>query len=150
MSDSLYAGDKLLSAWLNLTSPLWNTRVVSAMPYNEAHVLGILLRYKDINPPLTATDLIRHTHLLKSQMNRVLGSLEEKGYIRRARSEADRRMVFIRLTGEGEEAYRIAHADVDALLARLLECIGEEHALALAGEINEVVAVLDEILGHSR
>lgn len=83
-------------------------------------------------------------------MNRVLGSLEEKGYIRRARSEADRRMVFIRLTGEGEEAYRIAHADVDALLARLLERIGEEHALALAGEINEVVAVLDEILGHSR
>ena len=37
-------GDRLLAAWLSLTSTLWNKRLVSTLTYNEAHVLGILLR----------------------------------------------------------------------------------------------------------
>ena len=36
-------GDRLLAAWLSLTSTLWNKRLVSTLTYNEAHVLGILL-----------------------------------------------------------------------------------------------------------
>ena len=40
-------GDRLLAAWLSLTSTLWNKRLVSTLTYNEAHVLGILLRAED-------------------------------------------------------------------------------------------------------
>lgn len=146
MSDDLYAGDKLLSAWLGLTSTLWNRRIVSAMPYNEAHVLGLLLRSREMGTgPMTATDLIRRTHLLKSQMNRLLSALEEKGYIHRIRSEADKRMAFIHLTPEGEAAYRVAHADVEAILAKLLDRIGEKRALAVAEQINDIVAALENI-----
>ena len=79
MDDALYAGDRLLDAWLNLTSTLWNTRLVSSMTYNEAHVLGLLLRHEDGPAPMTATALIARTHLLKSQMNRILTTLESKG-----------------------------------------------------------------------
>ena len=64
MDDALYAGDRLLDAWLNLTSTLWNTRLVSSMTYNEAHVLGLLLRHEDDPAPMTATALIARTHLL--------------------------------------------------------------------------------------
>ena len=142
--DQLYAGDKLLDAWLNLTSTLWNTRLVVSMPYNEAHVLSLLLRH--CGEPMTATDLIHRTHLLKSQMNKLLTSLEGKGFITRARALEDRRRVEIRLTPEGEAAYREEHSDVDAILARLLERIGEERALHIAGEIEAVVDALDGIL----
>ena len=146
MTDGLYAGDKLLSAWLGLTSTLWNRRIVSAMPYNEAHILGLLLRNRNLcATPLTATDLIRRTHLLKSQMNRLLCALEEKGYIRRIRSEADKRMAFIHLTPEGEAAYRVAHADVEAVLTKLLNRIGQERALVIADQLNDVVAALEDI-----
>ena len=75
MNDVLYAGDKLLDAWLSLTSTLWNTRLVSTMTFNEAHVLGLLLRHRDDPTPMTATALIARTHLLKSQMNKVLTTL---------------------------------------------------------------------------
>ena len=44
MSENSSAGDKLLDAWLSLTSTLWNTRIVQTMTFNEAHVMGILLR----------------------------------------------------------------------------------------------------------
>ena len=146
MDDALYAGDRLLDAWLNLTSTLWNTRLVSSMTYNEAHVLGLLLRHEDDPAPMTATALIARTHLLKSQMNKVLTALEGKGYITRARAQTDRRLVLIRLTPEGDAAYRSEHERVEALLARLVGRIGEAQALTLAGEINELTGALSDIL----
>lgn len=144
MDQTLNAGNRLLDAWLNLTSTLWNTRLVTSMTYNEAHVLGLLLQHQD--EPMTATGLIARTHLLKSQMNKLLTSLEGKGFITRARALEDRRRVEIRLTPEGEAAYREEHSDVDAILARLIERIGEERALHIAGEIEAVVDALDGIL----
>lgn len=145
MPDTLYAGDKLLDAWLNLTSSLWNTRLVSSMTYNEAHVLGLLMRYGD-GAPMTATALIRRTRLLKSQMNKVLTTLETKGFITRTRSLADRRVIELRLTAEGEAAYRREHETAEAILAQLIERIGPEKALAIAHGINDVTAALGEIL----
>lgn len=71
------------------TSTLWNKRLVSTLTYNEAHVLGILLRAEDTGRACTATTLIAQTRLLKSQMNKVLTTLEGKGFLLRMRSEAD-------------------------------------------------------------
>ena len=144
MDSNLYAGNKLLDAWLSLTSTLWNTRLVTSMTYNEAHVLGLLAHHQD--RPMTATDLIARTHLLKSQMNKLLTSLEARGHITRERAQGDRRRIEIRLTPQGEAAYREEHRGVDAILSRLLDRIGEERALHIAGEINSVIAALDDIL----
>jgi len=146
VSDSLYAGDQLLDAWLNLTSTLWNTRLVSSMTFNEAHVLGILLRHNSSKLPLTATDLIRRTRLLKSQMNKILTSLERCGYISRVRAELDKRMIYIQLTREGEQAYRQSHKNVEAILSQLIERIGAQRALAVAGELSEITEILDGIV----
>lgn len=89
MPYALTTGDRLLAAWLSLTSTLWNKRLVSTLTYNEAHVLGILLRAEDTGRDCTATTLIAQTRLLKSQMNKVLTTLEGKGFLLRMRSEAD-------------------------------------------------------------
>lgn len=146
MEDQLAAGEALLSAWLSLTSTLWNTRLVTSMTFNEAHVLGILLRCGDAPEPPTATDLIARTHLLKSQMNKVLTSLERSGYITRARAESDRRRVRIRLTPRGEAAYRSEHARIEAILRRLVDRIGAQRALSVAAEIDGITAHLGDIL----
>lgn len=142
--DQLYAGDKLLDAWLNLTSTLWNTRLVVSMPYNEAHVLGLLLRH--CGEPMTATDLIHRTHLLKSQMNKLLTSLEGKGFITRIRATEDKRRIEIRITPEGIVAYREEHKRVDAILLQLTDRIGTQRALQLADDLNGIITVLDDIL----
>lgn len=146
MSDPIYAGDQLLDAWLSLTSTLWNTRIVQSMTYNEAHVMGILLRHRAKEDPLTATDLIRRTHLLKSQMNKILSTLESKGYIVRLRAQSDRRMAHILLTEEGKAAYLTEHEGVESILTQLIERIGAERALRVAQDLSDVVEALDEIL----
>ena len=146
MIDSIHAGDKLLDAWLSLTSTLWNTRIVQSMTYNEAHVMGILLRHSTPDDPLTATDLIRRTHLLKSQMNKILSTLESKGYIVRLRAKNDRRMAHILLTEEGRNAYLAEHAGVEDILQKLIDQLGAERALRIAGDLNDVTAALDDVL----
>ena len=146
MTDISYAGDKLLDAWLNLTSTLWNTRLVSSLTYNEAHVMGLLLRHSTQANPMTATDLIHRTRLLKSQMNKILTALESRGYITRTRAELDKRMIFIRLTEEGIEAYQAEHKNVNAILDQLVSKIGPERALYIARELGEITEILDGIV----
>ena len=146
MTDISYAGDKLLDSWLNLTSTLWNTRLVSSLTYNESHVMGLLLRHSTPANPMTATDLIRRTRLLKSQMNKILTALESRGYITRTRSELDKRMIFILLTPEGTSAYLEEHKNVDAILNQLVTKIGTERALLVARELGEITEMLDNIV----
>lgn len=140
--------DLLLDAWLRLSSSLWNTRIVNSMTFNEAHVLGILLRHQEQEPP-TATDLIRRTRLLKSQMNKLLTTLEDKGFIRRERSEQDKRMFRIILTDEGKSAYLAEHAGVTAIMDKLITELGEEKALSLTRDLNEVCTALDDVLSDN-
>lgn len=146
MEDIDYAGEQLLNTWLNLTSTLWNTRLVSSLPYNEAHVMGILLRDGTPQSPLTATDLIRRTRLLKSQMNKVLTRLEARGYITRTRSSQDKRMIHVQLTEEGTAAYLQEHKGVKAILEALIAQIGIDRALSVASDLSEIVDVLNTIV----
>ena len=108
--------------------------------------MGILLRHSTPDDPLTATDLIRRTHLLKSQMNKILSTLESKGYIVRLRAKNDRRMAHILLTEEGRNAYLAEHAGVEDILQKLIDQLGAERALRIAGDLNDVTAALDDVL----
>lgn len=146
MPHSPETGEKLLVAWLSLTSTLWNTRIVQSMTFNEAHVMGILLRDSKPESPLTATDLIRRTHLLKSQMNKILSSLEDKGHILRLRVPSDRRMAHVLLTEEGKAAYLSEHARVQELISTLIAQLGEERAVRIADDLTDVVGALDTVL----
>ena len=134
MDSTTNAGERLLSAWLTLSSTLWNERVVTGMTFNEAFVCNLLSHQAAEAPeqPLTATDLCERTRLLKSQMNKVLSEMEKKGYIRRLRSEQDKRQIFLSLTDEGKQAYAKEHAGITAILTALVDDLGEEKTLRIA------------------
>lgn len=149
MHNTSDASAQLLDAWLSLSSTLWNTRIVHSMTFNEAHVMGILLRRSTPEHPLTATDLIRSTRLLKSQMNKILLTLENKGHILRLRAASDRRMVHILLTEEGKAAYLSEHAAVEEILSKLIQQLGQERTLNIARDLQDVISALDTILPNA-
>ena len=72
---------------------------------------------------LTASDLARRTGLDPAFISRTVRSLEEAGLLRTARSDADRRVVTIELTGKGAKLHRrtlpFMQARQEALLAAL-------------------------------
>ena len=133
----------LLEYWLRISTAVNNERVVSEMPYNEALICNLLYRNQKEHPEqrLTATDLCKMTRILKSQMNRTIRNMEQKGLIQRERSTQDRRQIFLQLNPEQTELYERQHQKSLTLIDRLLEQAGRERAeeiIRLFGVVAEI------------
>ena len=85
--------EEVIAAWMQLIAAVENRRVVSGLSFNEALVCNLLARRREEGGCLTASELCVKTRILKSQMNAILRSLEDKGVITRTPSPADRRVV---------------------------------------------------------
>lgn len=118
--------ERILDAWIELTTVINNERLVSEMPLNEALICRIL--YHNQEQEITATDLCSMTQMQKSQMNRTLMNMEKKKWIIRKRSDQDRRRILITLNREKIRAYREQHEHVLNIVNKLVERIGRENA----------------------
>lgn len=85
-------------------------------PFGITHAqLGIFLHLLH-GSGVTAADLAREWMTDTGAMTRMLDRLEEKGFIKRARSNVDRRVVEVTLTAKGKQlADKMTQAVVDAL-----------------------------------
>ena len=140
--------EKLLDAWLKLTTAIINERVVSDLPYNESVICNILYRNHCNTPErqVTATDLCRKMKMQKSQMNRTLSSMEEKQLISRERSAADKRQILVSLNLDQLEGYQRQHERILALIDRLLEKIGPEKAGDIVDMFTQIADTAEEII----
>lgn len=134
--------EELLFAWLQLGCTIDNQRLVPQLPFNEALVCGLLCRSSH---PLTASDLCAQTHILKSQMNAILRSLERKGFLERSQSQEDRRQLHLRLLPQGRACYTASHRQTLALVDRLIASVGEDKIRTLIPLLQAVTERFNEI-----
>jgi len=87
-----------------------------------------LMRLRD-DPTLTAGDICRDLNHDSGAFTRVLDHLEERGLVRRERSEADRRVVRLHLTGDGRQAVQ---AMVPVVAGRLNDALQDFSAAEVA------------------
>jgi len=122
--------EKLLSSWVRLSTAVVNNRVVTNMSYNESLVCHVLYENSVAEKPLeiTATDLCEATHILKSQMNRILTSLESKNIITRIRSLKDKRQINIALNMDQAGLFKTQHEHIIKLIDTIIERIGIDTA----------------------
>ena len=118
--------EKLLSSWVRLSTAVVNNRVVTNMSYNESLVCHVLYENTLSEKPkeLTATDLCEKTHILKSQMNRILTSLENKNIITRIRSLKDKRQINIALNMDHAGLFKTQHEHIIKLIETIVDRIG--------------------------
>lgn len=140
--------EKVLSAWLTMSSVVNNERLVSSVPFNEAHVCNLLYRQRIERPEefLTATELCTQTRMLKSQMNKVLASLEKQNMIERFPAPEDKRKAYIRLVEENLPKFEAVHARSIALVDRAIEKLGMEDSELLVDLFLRVANYVDESL----
>jgi len=140
--------EELLNAWLHLSTAINNERLVSDMPYNESLICNILYRNQKNNPEkeLTATDLCQMTRMLKSQMNRTLTGMEEKGIIIRERSEKDKRRIYVRMAENQIEVYEQMHRKILALVDAIIEEAGEEQTDRIIQVFHYVAEIAEGVL----
>lgn len=134
--------EQILDAWIQLTTAINNERIVSEMPLNEALICRMLYHNKDKN--ITATDLCGWTKMQKSQMNRTLISMEQKGWIHRQRSEKDKRQIFIVLNEDKMILYREQHEHILSIVNKLVDRIGEENANQALNLFNLIAQIAGE------
>lgn len=144
--------EKLLATWLKLSSVVNNERIVSTIPYNEAHVCNLLYRQRMEAPEtyLTATVLCARTRILKSQMNKVLSSLEKRGMIERFPAPEDHRKAYIRLREENIGQFEAVHARSIQLVDRAIEGLGEAAAIQANELLDRIADYVDESLTNPK
>lgn len=139
--------EQLLEVWLRLSVIISNDKLVSDMPYNEALICNLLyenhLQCPENN--LTATDLCNHTKMLKSQMNRTLKSMEEKGIITRHPSDSDKRQVYIMFDTESE-IYKKQHRKILDLIDIMVKKVGEENSIKILEALNIIADTAEETI----
>ena len=88
----------------------------------EAHALMELAR----EAPLLQKDLASRLRLEKSTVSRIVGAMEGRGWVERARSPRDGRAMELRLTEDGGRAAQSLAEARRAKFARILEAIPKE------------------------
>lgn len=114
----------LIRAWVQLSCILRNSRFTKALPYNEAIVM--LLLYQARDSALSIKQITDMTHMLKSQVNRTINSLEEKGLLERCVADGDRRLGHVRLRKERLELFLQVHAESLQIARDISTIIGPE------------------------
>ncbi len=138
--------EKLLAAWMALSRTINNERMATRMPYNAAQILREIVRAEK---PLTATDLCDALMMQKSQMNRSLTYMEEKGWIVRERAQDDKRQIYIRVKEAPLQIYEEQHDDVIGYVGDVAKKLGDEKTAVLVDLVNEVVAIINEKEGRN-
>lgn len=100
--------------------------------------LDLLIPLRHAEKPVIARRLAAHLGISRVAVSKSLGRLEERGYIRRVPSAADRRSVEVTVTADGAQA-------IDALFPRLLARESELLA-ALGPDREQVVASLTRLV----
>ena len=137
----------LLSAWLQLSTSINNTRVVSELTYNESLICNILYNNTKYNSDkkLTATDLCNTTKMLKSQMNRTLNQLEQRNLITKERSSLDKRCIYITMNEAQKSAYETQHKRILQIINSIILNIGETESRKAADLFKTIAKIADSL-----
>ena len=135
--------EELLQSWIEMSLCIRGNRLVSGLSFNEI-VICRLLYVNQIKggQPLTATDLCKWMQLLKSQINKLLTTMEKRGLIERVRSENDRRKIEVHLRPEAQEVYLQAHEKIIKIMDHVCETLGDEQSRELTVLLRRAVRAM--------
>ncbi len=137
--------EDLLAAWLSLSATIRNERLVRSMTFREVLLCNILYNEMLEGHDVTATDIVQRTGILKSQVNKIVVSMETSGLISRVSAVHDKRKLIILLTEKGKTAYLKEHQQILNILDSLLTQLGKEKITTLTAQFNEVTDTMRKI-----
>ena len=124
---SAVKNDHLLNQWRELESAHARVREALERALEREHQLSlseyeVLRRLAEVDPPKgqRIQELAEEVHLSQSALSRLVGRLEEAGYVQRSTCEYDRRGIFACVTDAGRKAQAEARPTQVAVLAETL------------------------------
>ena len=147
-NDATTPSEDLLYSWLRFNLSIRTERVLKGFPFREVLVYSCLhrLRRDDPTRQVSATELCDLLGIKKPQMATLLARMEEKGLIDRVRSDQDRRVVHVLLTGASLPLYEEEHRRV----MEVVDTIASRYGVDRLGEVirmfDELSAIAEEVI----
>lgn len=118
----------LIQSWVQLSGILKNSRFTKELPYNEAIVMLLLYQHYEANgdDPISIKEITTQTRMLKSQVNRTINSLADKGLLERCEGVGDRRVGYVRCVKERLGVFLQVHASSMEIAHNISRIIGPE------------------------
>ena len=91
-------------------------RIQPGLTFNEFRILMHAGRH----PGITQKELVEHSHTDKAQMARMLTQLQDKGWLERSASEADKRVRCLQLSAQGQQLFAQLKNQREQIAAELL------------------------------
>lgn len=91
-------------------------RIQPGLTFNEFRILMHAGRH----PGITQKELVEHSHTDKAQMARMLTQLQDKGWLERSASEADKRVRCLQLSAQGLQVFAQLKNQREQIAAELL------------------------------
>jgi DNA-binding MarR family transcriptional regulator len=112
-----------------------NAATAQVINFQEAHLLMSI----GMKGPLTMSEISRVLQLTLSAVTAVVDKLQKKDFVRRARSETDRRLVRVELTAAGRKFFNLvesAHLTLTDSMLKILDPTEREVFLGLFSKIS--------------
>lgn len=127
---------ELIQAWVQLSGILKNCRLTDQLTYNESIVM--LQLYLANGEPISIKQITEKTRMLKSQVNRCINALEEKGLLRRCDGEGDRRIGYVRSVSDRMDVFMQVHSTSMGIADSISKIIGPDDTQAFIRIANKL------------
>lgn len=138
MSDSPHDPTDLAHAlrrlWHSVVSEVRHSDACAGIPHQQFWVLGMLSR-----GPMRMTELAEHLGTATASVTGMVDRLEERGLVERVRDEADRRVVHVAITEQGEQAMADTQAEFSRRFGEVLEPLTAEERQEFARILGKIV-----------
>jgi DNA-binding MarR family transcriptional regulator len=95
-------------------------------------------------------DIQNNHYLSKSGISKMLGTLEEKGYLIRELDKNNRRKITITLTEKGRQAVQYFDKIIDDYLTEYINSVGEDYLKQLFVILNHIDEVNEKVIENMR
>ncbi len=125
--------------------------VKSRLPPHEMHIAPNQMHIMKMasHTPMTISELARAHHVSTPTMSSVVDKLVKKGFMRRERSEEDRRIVHASITGEGERLMGEMFSRFILEVSQILEPLTSEDKVLVMKGFEVLEGAISEVLEAS-
>lgn len=105
-----------------------------------------VLRFIREHQPCTSSDLSKAFYVKKSAVTAIINRLEKKEFIQRTRSNEDRRVVYLKLTEEGERFHQELSERVNQMLGKIISRFDVDEVESFMKTYKKLVDLIEEEL----
>jgi DNA-binding MarR family transcriptional regulator len=124
---------KLFRALMQFKRLGWHQHSIAGCTPSEIRVLICIKRGGGtLLPQMTVSEISKHLSVTPPSITQILNTLEARGLLERHMDTADRRVIMVNLTKQGEQVTEQADEAFSATMKGLIDYLGEQQSSQLA------------------